>query len=445
MASMTQIGRYEVKRKTGSHGTAALYEAFDPVMNRPVTIRITEGESDDAGAGEESGGNAPFDPHQMAALDHPNIIRVLACEEDGARPYLVMEQFEGKPLSAVLSEQPNLDQTKVTQILKSAASALDHVHAKGLIHNHLTPDSIVLSEDGLMKVAGFEVACLPEHAYSEHADREYPAEAIPYLPPEFLKGEKLDYRSDQFSLAAIAFYALTGTRPFQAGSALGLLRQVMFEKPILGKLRDKYSLSVVKVFETALSGTPATRHASCSEFASALEAAMTVKEAAATRLATEMPAPRRAAPVPVPASAPASTGSNRWLVWIVGLVLVAGLVALGVKLFSPAPVVVPAAPPKNVVTEPVNTPAPAPAAPKSVPDTKPAKPKVPKDKATTKVEDKSSKTSVTSPNTTATPAAATKQPAQEKPAAAATPAAVEQPPPPTQTKQRPTLIEPKAH
>jgi serine/threonine protein kinase len=442
MASMTQIGRYEVKRKTGSHGTAALYEAFDPVMNRPVTIRITEGESDDSGAGEESSGNAPFDPHQMAGLDHPNIIRVLACEEDGARPYLVMEQFEGKPLSAVLSEQPNLDQNKVSQILKSAASALDHVHSKGLIHNHLTPDSIVLSEDGLMKVAGFEVACLPEHAYSEHADREYPAEAIPYLPPEFLKGEKLDHRSDQFSLAAIAFYALTGTRPFQAASAVGLLRQVMFEKPMLGKLRDKYSLTVVKVFETALSGTPAARHASCSEFAAALEAAITVKEAAATRLATEMPAPRRADPVPVPTSAPASPGSSRWLVWIVGLVLVAGLVALGVKLFSPTPVVVPAPPPKSVVSEPVNAPAPVPATAKAVPETKPAKPKVPKDKTPAKTADKSSKTSVTnSPDTTATPAAATRQPTQEKAAPAAIPAPAEQPPPPA--KQRPTLLEPK--
>ncbi len=435
MASMTQIGRYEVKRKTGSHGTAALYEAFDPVMNRPVTIRITEGESDDAGGGEESGGNAPFDPHQMAGLDHPNIIRVLACEEDGARPYLVMEQFEGKPLSAVLSEQPSLDQSKVSQILTSVASALDHVHAKGLIHNHLTPDSIVLSEDGLMKVAGFEVACAPEHAYSEHADREYPAEAIPYLPPEFLKGEKLDHRSDQFSFAAIAFYALTGTRPFQADSPVGLLRQVMFEKPMLGKLRDTYSLTVVKVFETALSGTPGARYASCSEFASALEAAMTVKEAAATRLAAEMPAPRRADAVPVPASAPASSGSSRWLVWIVGLVLVAGLVALGVKLFSPAPTAVPAPPPKDVVTEPVATPAPppAPAAAKSAPETKPAKPKVPKDKTPAKASE--GKIS----DTTATPAAVTKPPAPEKTVPAVAPAA-EQPPP---TKQKPTLLEPK--
>ncbi|MGH9592245.1 MAG: protein kinase domain-containing protein, partial [Bryobacteraceae bacterium] len=78
-------------------------------------------------------------------LDHPNIIRVLSCEEDSSRPYLVLEQFEGQLLSAVLSAQPHLEQARLSEILKSAASALDHVHAKGLIHNHLTPDSIVLS------------------------------------------------------------------------------------------------------------------------------------------------------------------------------------------------------------------------------------------------------------------------------------------------------------
>jgi len=165
MASMTQIGRYEVKRRTGSHGTAALYEAVDPVMKRPVTIRITEPETE-APSSDDSRGSGPFDPHQVAGLDHPNIIRVLACEEDGARPYLVMEQFEGRPLSTVLAAQPNLEPAKVSGILKSAASALDHVHAKGLIHNHLTPETMVLDEDGLLKIGGFEVACLPDQAYA---------------------------------------------------------------------------------------------------------------------------------------------------------------------------------------------------------------------------------------------------------------------------------------
>jgi serine/threonine protein kinase len=424
MGSMTQIGRYEVKRKTGSHGTAALYEAFDPVMNRPVTIRITEGEADDAGAGEE-----PFDPRQMAGLDHPNIIRVLACEEDGARPYLVMEQFEGQPLSAV----SNLDQARISEILKSAASALDHVHAKGLIHNHLTPDSIVLSEDGLMKIAGFEVACLPEQAYAEQAEREYAADAIPYMPPEFLKGEKLDARSDQFSLAAIAFLALTGTRPFQSSSTVALLRQVMFEKPTLGKLRDRFPLAVVKVFESALSGTPSARYGSCSEFASALDLAITAPEAAATRLATAMPE-RQVEAIRTPGGAPAGRGSNRWMMLIVGLVLLAGLTALAVKLFTPAPVVVPTPPPKNVVAQPVPTPAPtpttAPAPPKTVQSTKPQT----KPKAAKSVVSGDSGVKITPE----TPAPVSKQPTPEKAAPAVTPPPAE----PVQPKAPPKLQNP---
>jgi len=413
---MTQIGRYEVKRRTGSHGTAALYEAFDPVMKRSVTIRIAEGEPE-AGAHEES-----FDPHQMAGLDHPNIIRVLACEEDGARPYLVMEQFEGQPLSTVLSEQPNLNAAKVSEILKGAASALDHVHAQGLIHNRLTPDSIVLSDDGLIKISGFEVACLPEQAYADQEDQAYPLESIAYMPPEFLKGERVDARADQFSLAAIAFHALTGTRPFQAKSDVALLRQVMFEKPTLGKLRDLFPLAVTKVFETALSATPSARYASCSDFATALAAAVIAPAAAPTRIAAAPPTRQ----VEVPA-VPAGSGSNKWLIWVVGFVVVAGLASLAVKLLTTTPPAVVTQPPQQTQPAPTVTPVQAPTPPKSVPTAKSGKPK-----SNVKQETKAPKAPVgasTGTTTVAEPAPTPKQPVPEKAVTPVTPPAAQPTPP----------------
>ncbi|MGH9592244.1 MAG: hypothetical protein ACRD5L_04080 [Bryobacteraceae bacterium] len=296
-----------------------------------------------------------------------------------------------------------------------------------------------------MKVAGFEVACPVAQAYAEQADREYPAESIPYMPPEFLKGEKLDARSDQFSLAAIAFLALTGTRPFQASSTVALLRQVMFEKPTLGKLRDRFPLAVLKVFEAALSGTPSARYGSCSEFVSALDAAIVAPEsaAAATRLATPMPESLTDAR-PGPAAAPAVQGSSKWLVWVVGLVILAGLAALAVKLFSPTPPVVdPVTPPKNVVAQPVpppSNPAPEPAAttsapaaapPKTVPRPRPGKPKT---------SSKSIVSGGSGAQSAPEPPAASKQPSQEKAAPAVTP------PPAESTPSKPPpvkLAEPK--
>src|ERR1700685_1260414 len=116
---MSQIGRYEIVRQTGNHGLGSLYQAFDPVMHRPVMIRMADGSDVERQA-------VLFDAKQLAHLDHPNIIKFLACEEDDGRPYLVMERFEGKPLSG-----RRLSRERISGMLKSAALALDHAHSKG--------------------------------------------------------------------------------------------------------------------------------------------------------------------------------------------------------------------------------------------------------------------------------------------------------------------------
>jgi len=76
---MSQIGRYEIVRQTGNHGLGSLYQAFDPVMHRPVMIRVADRTDQERQA-------VLFDAKQLAHLDHPNIIKFLACEEDDGRP-----------------------------------------------------------------------------------------------------------------------------------------------------------------------------------------------------------------------------------------------------------------------------------------------------------------------------------------------------------------------
>src|SRR5271163_2479572 len=117
---MSQIGRYEIVRQTGNHGLGSLYQAFDPVMHRPVTIRVAERSTSPGVSFDQARQAILFDAKQLAHLDHPNIIKFLACEEDDGRPYLVMERFEGKPINGQLS--PEI----LVQVMKSAALALDH-------------------------------------------------------------------------------------------------------------------------------------------------------------------------------------------------------------------------------------------------------------------------------------------------------------------------------
>ena len=290
---MSQIGRYEIVRKTGNHGLDALYEAFDPVMKRTVTIRMPDRTTD---PGLEPASQAPaFDLRQIAELDHPNIVKILALEEADDVPFLVMEQAEGTALSQILAGGKNLPEDRVIALLKSASSALDHVHAKGLVHGHLSTECLLFSEDGFLKVCGFEVARPAEtfHSNSGGALPQALMNAVPYMSPELLKGDSVDGRADQFSLACVALQTMTGALPFLADSPVARMRQILFETPRFGSgLTDKFPPAVCKVLERALAKVPAARFSSCAEFVGALETAFVARPVSApTRFVNTAPSP----------------------------------------------------------------------------------------------------------------------------------------------------------
>jgi len=287
---MSQIGRYEIVRKTGNHGLDALYEAFDPLMKRSVTIRMADRTTD---PGVSVNRPADFDVRQIAALDHPNIVKVLACEETEDTPYLVLEPLEGIPLSQLISDGKRISRQQIIAAFKMASSAIDHAHARGLLHAHLTTECLLVKEDGLLKVNGFDVA-RPAEIFHSNVGALQPAtlmNAIPYMSPELVQGDPMDGRADQFSLACIALEALTGVPLFGSKSPLVQMREIVFENPDLASIFGRHDLpsALTRVFEKALAKVPDARFASCGEFAAALEMALTVKPIpAATRLVSTM-------------------------------------------------------------------------------------------------------------------------------------------------------------
>lgn len=298
---MSQIGRYEIVRQTGSHGLGSLYQAFDPVMHRAVMIRIADRSTNPGVSFDQARQAILFDAKQLAHLDHPNIIKFLACEEDDGRPYLVMERFEGKPLSGRLPAE------RLSGVLKKAALALDHAHSRGLIHRNLTPESLLLDDDGELKVTGFEIARPAQYLNSEAGqDLDLLLDSIHYMSPELVKGDVLDARSDQYSLGVIAWQTLTEALPFRADSPITLLANIAFEAP---ELRGA-SRAVVKTFERVLSKSPSDRFGSASEFAAAFEAALSVPDPA---------------PVPIPSRLIPQEEKKSLVPWII---LAAAIIAV---------------------------------------------------------------------------------------------------------------------
>ena len=354
---MTQIGRYEIVRKTGNHGLDALYEAFDPVMQRTVTIRMPE-RTTDSGTAPQSD-HPSFNAHPLADLDHPNIVRILSREEADDVPYLVLEQTEGTPLSQLLSERRTLPASRVVSLLKGASSALDHVHKKGLVHGNLSSAGLLVGEDGLLKVRGFEIARPVEAFYSSTTaiDLDTVMETVPYMSPEILQGDPVDGRADQFSLACIAVRALTGVMPFPATSPVALIRQVLLDNPDLRTAAGQklqVPLGVAKVLERGLAKSPAARFPSCGEFVAALETASAPPAASH---------PTRYASVEQPPTSPAAlrqpVSRSVWMIAAAGVILTALILYLALRT--------PAAKAPQAVTPPVQAAPVSSAPPQSAP------------------------------------------------------------------------------
>jgi serine/threonine protein kinase len=330
---MSQIGRYEVVKQTGNHGLGSLYQAFDPVMHRPVMIRIADGS-------DQARQSILVDAQQLAHLDHPNIIKFLACEEDDGRPFLVMERFDGKPLSGKLPSE------RLSIVLQKAALALDHANSRGLIHRNLTPESLLLDADGELKVTGFEIARPAQYLNSESdQDLDLLLDSIHYMSPELVKGDPLDPRSDQYSLGVIAWQALTGALPFHADSPITLLSNIAFDPPRLNGV----SKALVKTFERALAKSPADRFASASEFAAAFQTALSQTDPA---------------PVAISPRAVRVEEQKSLVPWIIGaVVIVAIVIGAAILITRPRPAAPqPAAAPQTIPSPPpavVNAPPPA--------------------------------------------------------------------------------------
>jgi serine/threonine protein kinase len=384
---MTQIGKYEIVRRTGHTPLGTIYEAFDPVMRRTVAIQAPEDESpareplrrQTSQLALQKGGE------YLGRLHHPNIRNIIATEESDGALYLIMEHVNAVPVSESIPAN-GLPPNEALRLLKMAALALDHAHGQNVFHPGLTPAHLLLEDTGLLKVAGFEMSGLPGMAVETMtaAEIDVALQSTPYRAPEFLAGESADARADQFSLAAIAFELFTGRSAFSFDSPIATMAAILSgDAPDLTILDKQLRPAARRVFEKALASDPSLRYVSCTAMLEALEAALVRKAALPTRVSdspyvptpTETEAVKRATPSSLPISEQLTQAQQkhshrmRWLLAGACLVTVVVVALILLQLQSPvpartrsvSPTAVPAQPPSEVNNKPnppITTPTP---------------------------------------------------------------------------------------
>jgi serine/threonine-protein kinase len=243
-----QIGPYRVQEQIGREAGAALFRALDP-SGRPVTVQLLSSRlAEDAGAHERF-------RHEAAALardEHPNILRILATGQEKDRPYLVLEAFQGKPLSEILRAR-QLTTAEAFAVMKGICRGLAHAHERGVVHRHISPTAVRVAPDlSQVKLAEFGFSRSDALAMTGTLNTgALSLGAFQYLAPEQMDGHPVDHRADLYSAGVIFQEMLTGrppgeriALPSQINSALLPETDVVVLKLLARRPQERYATAI---------------------------------------------------------------------------------------------------------------------------------------------------------------------------------------------------------
>ncbi len=240
------IGRtlkhYEIESLLGKGGMGVVYRAIDTRLQRPVALKVL---SPGLVADPERRSRFLLEARSAAALTHPAIAQVYDIDESDGQIFIAMEYIDGRTVSLLVADG-ELDLLGSIEIAWQIAEGLARAHDSGIIHRDIKSDNIMITKDGHAKLLDFGLAKLfdppgedgkrPE-AVSRTLTRD-PGRTLPgsimgtisYMSPEQARGQKLDHRSDIFSLGTVLYEMVAGELPFKGDSPLDTMHAIAYDE-----------------------------------------------------------------------------------------------------------------------------------------------------------------------------------------------------------------------
>ncbi len=294
------FGRYEVVRPIGRGAMGVVYLARDPQLERTVALKTVwwpDHRGDDERLRAELRARFLREARAAAQFVHPNIVTIFDVGEDGEVTFIAMEYIAGRTLAELLTddgppgpprpgesagEAPGgggragglagapMDWMRAVAIAAQVADALGYAHAKGIVHRDIKPANLLVTPEGLVKVADFGIARVANSTLTQEATvLGTPA----YMSPEQISGRPVDGRADLFSLGVVLFEMVTGRRPFEGPDLTSLACQILqAPHPPLASLCRGLPRGLELVCARALAKDPADRYRTAAEMAADLRA-----------------------------------------------------------------------------------------------------------------------------------------------------------------------------
>ncbi len=228
MVGSVLSNRYELLENIGAGGMAIVYKARCRLLNRYVAVKVLRPEFQED---EEFLKRFTIEAQAAASLSHPNVVSVYDVGKHGKLNYIVMECIEGITLKEYMKRKGALSVNEAVDFTGQIASALEHAHAKGIIHRDIKPHNIIITNDGILKVTDFGLARAVS-ASTNIAGGSAAIGSVHYASPEQARGGFTDERSDIYSLGVVMYEMFTGSLPFDGETPVAVAMKHLQEKPV---------------------------------------------------------------------------------------------------------------------------------------------------------------------------------------------------------------------
>jgi serine/threonine protein kinase len=315
-------GEYRIVERIGTGGMGSVYKAEQPSMGRLVAVKVLHPRFANR---EDLVSRFRREARAMSQLSHPNTARVYKFGQlDDGAAYFVMDYMEGKNLAHTVRSDGPMEAERAINIMIQVCGALDEAHRAGIIHRDLKPENIFLTQQGgttdFPKVLDFGLAKVSERQMGRDS-MMLTQQGMVFGTPEFMSpeqtlGEKLDRRSDIYSLGLILYELLTGKLPFDAEKPVDIMRAHVHEPAIPLNQRVpglRFSVELEEVLAKSIAKKRDDRYETAVDLAQALRGCLknTFASTAARRALPSTPVPGPTSSRPPERSSGAERSSTR--------------------------------------------------------------------------------------------------------------------------------------
>jgi beta-lactam-binding protein with PASTA domain/tRNA A-37 threonylcarbamoyl transferase component Bud32 len=287
-------GRYELDGIVGRGGMAEVYRARDLRLDRVVAVKTLR---EDLARDQTFQARFRREAQSAASLNHPSIVAVYDTGEDNTGmshvPFIVMEFVDGRTIRDLLRDDRRLLPERALEITDGVLRALDYSHRAGIVHRDIKPGNVMLNRHGEIKVMDFGIARAVADTQATMTQTAQVIGTAQYLSPEQARGERVDSRSDLYSVGCLLYELLTGRPPFMGDSPVSIAYQHVREAPVPpSRVDPELPAWADAIVLKAMEKDPADRYQSAAEMRSDIQRALSgVPVAAALPMTASYGAP----------------------------------------------------------------------------------------------------------------------------------------------------------